>query len=175
MLLFIATEAMLFLLLFFSYFYLAAHNAQWPPKEDPRLLLPAIMTVLLISSSFVLRWGEQGIKRGESARLRTGLLLTIGLGLVFVLVQSFEYYHHLQSEKPGSSAYASIFYTTTSFHAAHLVLGLLMLGFVTARAFAGHFDEQRHAAVTSVSLYWHFVDIIWLFILAILYLSPRLH
>ena len=172
--LFIATEAMLFALLLFSYFYLATSSPRWPPTSKPHLLLPLIMTVILVSSSFVLRFGEKGIKRNDIERLRLGLLLTIAMGLVFLTIQFFEFKIHLAHERPGSSAYASIFFTTTSFHAAHVIVGLLMLGFITARTFVGHFDARQHAPVTAVALYWHFVDIVWLFILSILYLSPRL-
>ncbi|MBN1239394.1 MAG: heme-copper oxidase subunit III, partial [Gammaproteobacteria bacterium] len=82
---------------------------------------------------------------------------------------------HLRTLTPEESAYGSIFYTITSFHFLHLVLGIFMLLFVLARAFAGHFDGRRHLAVKNATMYWHFVDIVWIFVVAILYLSPRFY
>jgi heme/copper-type cytochrome/quinol oxidase subunit 3 len=172
--LFIATEATLFALLFFAYFYLGSSKAEWP-REDPSLRLPLVMLGVLLTSSVVLSWGEKGIRRGNVVRLRAGLAATLILGLGFLVIQSIEYAHHLEKQTPQTDAYASIFYTITSFHAAHVLVGLLMLLHVFARSLAGHFDEHRHLAVQNASLYWHFVDVVWLLIVGILYVSPHFY
>lgn len=173
--LFIATEGALFVLLFFAYFYLGASKPYWPLEEDPSYRLALWLLAILVASSITAHWGQRGIETGDAARLKIGLLATLLLAAVFVFVQFAEFRNHLQTLKPDSSAYGSIFYTITSFHFAHLVLGILMLVFVLARALAGHFDERRHVAVKNATMYWHFVDVVWLFVVVIVYLSPRLY
>ena len=173
--LFIGTEGMLFALLFFGYFYLGGSQAKWPPREDPTLKLALVLLAILLASSVVLWWGERGIKRGSAATLRLGLVGTLLLAAAFLYVQSIEYRHHLQKLTPQTDAYGSIFYTITGFHLAHVIVGVLMLLFVLARAMAGHFDGERHLAVQNAALYWHFVDVVWLLVVAILYVSPRLY
>lgn len=173
--LFIATEAMLFALLFFSYFYLGAHRPEWPAEEDPKYKLALLMLAVLLTSSAVLYWGERAVKKGALGQLQICLGGTILLGIGFLVISSVEYANHLKVLTPRSNAYGSIFYAITSLHAAHLILGLMMLIFVLARALAGHFDAHRHLAVKNAALYWHFVDVIWVCVVAILYLSPRLY
>lgn len=170
-----ATEAAFFAYLLMSYFYLAVASSSWPPSgvENPRLRLPSIMTVLLVSSSGVLYWGERGIAQGRQQRLRIAIVVTFLLGAAFVTLQALEYHRELQQMLPSAHAYASIFYTTTAFHGAHVTFGLLLLLFTLARALLGHFDERTHLGVKVTSLYWHFVDVVWLFIFTCLYLSPR--
>ena len=125
--LFILTEAALFILLFFSYFYLAQGGWRWPLEEAPKLRLALPMLVVLWISSGVLHWGEKQVRAQRYSRARAGLAGTIVLGLVFLAMQAFEYMDHLKSLTPRTDVYGSIFYTITSFHAAHLILGLLML------------------------------------------------
>jgi heme/copper-type cytochrome/quinol oxidase subunit 3 len=173
--LFIGTEAMLFALLFFSYAYLGASKAEWPPEHDPSLRLPLILLAILVTSSFVLEWGSKGIEKGSQLRLKLGLILTLMFSAAFLYVQKLEYVHHLKEVTPGTNAYGSILFTILSFHLAHLILGSAMLLYVLARSFAGHFSERKHLAVENVSLYWHFVDVVWLFIVGILYVSPHLY
>lgn len=173
--LFIATEAMLFALLFFAYFYLGASRPEWPPKEDPSYKYALILLGILLLSSAVLHWGERGIKQGSAGRLKAGLGLTLLLGLAFLGVQMLEYRSHLKHLQPTTDAYGSIFYTITGFHLAHVLVGMLMLAFVFARALAGHFDRRRHLAVENASLYWHFVDVVWVCVVAVLYLSPHFY
>lgn len=173
--LFIGTEAMLFALLFFSYAYLGASRPEWPPRSDPAMKLALIMLGILMVSSVVLHWAERGIKKGAQARFKIGLILTLLLGGVFLVIQRFEFVHHLKEVTPGTNAYGSIFFTIASFHLAHLIVGMLMLLYILARAFAGHFSEEKHLAVENASLYWHFVDFIWLCVVITLYLTPRMY
>jgi len=170
-----ATEAAFFAYLLMSYFYLSLRSPSWPPPgtEAPRLVRPSVMTALLVSSSLVLWWGERGIEQGRQRRLRVGLVGAVVLGAAFLTMQLLEYRRELRLMQPGTHAYASIFYTTTAFHGAHVTFGVLLLLFTLARALLGHFDEQSHLGVKVTSLYWHFVDVVWLFIFTMLYLSPR--
>lgn len=173
--LFVATEAMLFVFFFFAYFYLGSHRPEWPPGEDPTLEYALPMLGVLLASSAILWWGEKGIEEGAVGRLKGALLGTLFLGLVFLALTWQEYREHLRTLTPDMNAYGSIFYSITSLHLAHLSLGMLMLAHVLARAFAGHFGAERHLAVKNASLYWHFVDTVWVVIVAVLYLSPRLY
>ena len=170
--LFIATEAALFVLLFFSYFYLAATRPNWPLHKDPSFTYALVLLAILIISSLVATWAEHGIKKGHPLRLNIGLGLTLLLGVLFLVVQYFEYNSHLKELKPTENAYGSIFYTITSFHLAHVIVGMCMLGFVFVRGLAGHFDKEHHVAVQNTVLYWHFVDVVWIFVVGILYISP---
>jgi cytochrome c oxidase subunit 3 len=169
-----ATEAMLFASFLGAYFFLrgsveafAAEGGQYVP-----LTRPLVMTMLLLSSSVTAWWGETRIKRGDTKQLRIGLAITFMLGVAFLGVQASEYAHRETSWT--TSAYDSLFITITGFHGAHVAGGLLMNLYVQVRAWLGHFDAGRHDAVSNSVFYWHFVDAVWLFILAALYLSPRL-
>ncbi|HVX40630.1 MAG TPA: cytochrome c oxidase subunit 3 [Gemmatimonadaceae bacterium] len=174
MLWFCATEAMLFACFIASYFYLrgnfeafGAEGGKYPP-----IILTLPMTVILLASSVSNWWGERGIKQGNQLQLRIGLAVTFLLGLTFLIMQGFEY--HDKPFGPTVSAYDSVFYTTTAFHGAHVAIGLLMNLYVQFRAWLGHFTAERHLAVENAGLYWHFVDVVWLFIFSSLYISPRL-
>lgn len=176
MIAFIATEASLFVCLFLSYWYLSRGQLAWPPPplEPPKLGLSSLMTVLLLSSSATLHWASGGIRVGNQRRLRTGVLVTFLLGLGFLITQVFEYREYLKHVLPKGSAYGSIFYTITSIHGAHVLLGALMIAYVGSQARAALYTAERHLPVRLVSWYWHFVDLIWVFIFGILYVRPHL-
>jgi heme/copper-type cytochrome/quinol oxidase subunit 3 len=171
MMLLIATEASLFAYLLFSYFYLGSlATGPWPPGGPPSLKLVLPNTAILLISSGTMVWAERGIKRGDTTRLRIGLVATLLLGIVFLAIQGVEY--SKQHFTPMTSAYGSLFFTITGFHGAHVAVGLLMIAVIAVRAFLGHFREGRHEAVTNVSWYWHFVDVVWLCVFTSLYLAP---
>jgi cytochrome c oxidase subunit III len=174
MLLFCVTEAALFLYFLGGYFYLRGTVHAFAAEEGKfaSLTVPVVLTTLLVTSSFTLRWGEQGIRRGDRRRLTVGLVATIVLGLSFLALQSMEYAR--QPHVPQSDAYWSAFYTITGFHGMHVVLGLLILGFNLLRTVKGHFTGDRHLAVENGSLYWHTVDIVWIGVVSSLYFAPRL-
>jgi heme/copper-type cytochrome/quinol oxidase subunit 3 len=176
MVLLCASEAALFAYFIVSYFYLGAANPAWPPAgtELPKLQLPLIMTALLLSSSVVLIVAERQRERGNRAAYRAGLALTMILGIGFLSMQAMEYREKLQHFKPTSNAYASTFFTITGFHGAHVAFGVLLLLLTLFRDLLGRIDPDRPVAVKVSSLYWHFVDLVWLVILTSLYLSPRL-
>lgn len=172
--LFILTEAMLFLMLFFAYYYLGHWAPRWPP-EPPKLRLALIMLVVLVSSSVVLYFGEQAARVHAFGRARLLVGTTVVMGIGFLVLQTFEYADHLTHLRPSTNAYGSIFYTLTSLHGAHVVLGLLMLGYVLLlpeQHMAGA-EKPPHHALKNASLYWHFVDVVWIFLVALLYVAPN--
>lgn len=173
MVLVIATEAMLFAYLLFSYFYLASSaTGKWPPGGKPELTLVIPNTIILLFSSACIWWGERGLRRGSRRRLVAGLSATLLLGIAFLSIQSVEYSRktfHL-----SSSAYSSLFFTITGLHGTHVFVGLLMVAIALVRTLRGHFTPERHLAVTNTAMYWHFVDAVWLVVFTSLYLSPYL-
>jgi heme/copper-type cytochrome/quinol oxidase subunit 3 len=172
MLMFIVTETMLFVSLFFSYYYLGRLQPVWPPSA-PKYGLALLMLVLLLSSSLVLYRGERAERRGHAGVARRWTGLTVAIGLVFLGIQALEYRDRLRVLKPTTDAYGSIFYTITSFHAAHVILGLLMLGYVLLLPEIGPASKPPHRPLFNASLYWHFVDAVWIVIVALLYLAPN--
>ena len=174
----IATEATLFALLLASYFYIRFRSGpEWPPDgiHPPELELPLLMTVILWSSSIPVHMAEKGIERGNQQRLRGGLAVGFLLGAVFLLITvGVEWPETLHEFTPRTNAYGSMFFTITGFHATHVFVGLSVSLWTQARAWQGAFDEKRHVSVQNFAMYWHFVDIVWLFVLLSLYISPHL-
>lgn len=173
----IMTEAALFAMLIFSYFFLRFGQPAWPPAgiDPPSLTLPAIMTVILWSSSLPVHLADRGIKRGSQTRLRGGLLAGFLLGATFLALQVlFEYPETLAEFTPQTNSYGSLFFVITGFHGFHVLVGLLFSLWTQARAWAGAFTSDRHVTVQTFALYWHFVDVVWLFVLLTVYVSPYL-
>jgi heme/copper-type cytochrome/quinol oxidase subunit 3 len=170
-----ASEAALFAYFIAGYFYLGVSNPAWPPAgiELPKLEKPLLMTALLISSSIVLLLAEKQREHGKRVVYRAGMAVTVLLGIGFLVLQGLEYHEKLRTMSPTSGAYASVFYTITGFHGAHVAFGLLLLLYTLLRDVLGRIDPERPIPVKVASLYWHFVDGVWLVILASLYLSPR--
>jgi heme/copper-type cytochrome/quinol oxidase subunit 3 len=174
MLLFILTEAALFLMFFFTYYYLGhVSRGPWPP-EPPKLMFALVMLAVLVSSSIVLHLGERAETEGRSGAARLFVGATVLMGIGFLVLQTLEYRNHLKTLTPMTDAYGSIFYTITSFHAAHLMLGLCMLLYVLALPQIGPGHKPPHRALHNASLYWHFVDFVWVLIVALLYLAPNI-
>ena len=173
----ITTESALFAMLLFSYFFLRFQHPAWPPAgiSDPALTLPLIMTAVLWSSSLPVHLADRGIRRGSTALLRWGLAAGFALGAVFLWIQLFvEYPEILREFTPQSNAYGSLFFVITGFHGFHVLVGLLFSLWTQFRAAQGAFDSTRHLTVQVFAMYWHFVDVVWLFVLLAVYLSPRL-
>jgi cytochrome c oxidase subunit I+III len=168
----VATEAAFFGYLLFSYYYLGSLSTNPWPDVVPRIGLPAINTLVLISSSVAVWMAARGIRRNSNTRLVAWLGTAIVLGVVFISLQVVEYGREKFSMT--HDAYGSLFYTITGFHGAHVIVGLLMLVVVFIRAARGHFRAGRHEAITNVALYWHFVDVVWLAVFTSLYITPHL-
>jgi cytochrome c oxidase subunit 3 len=170
----ILTELMIFGALIGSYFYVRAGAHAWPPTgiDKPKLDKISIATVVLLGSSIPMWWAESGIRRGQVGRLRLGLAIAWVMGAAFFLNQLVEYRELAFGLR--DNVYGSLFYAITGLHGAHLVIGLVMNGLVQVKAWMGKFDEHHHLTVEVVSLYWHFVDGVWILVFSSLYLSPHL-
>jgi cytochrome c oxidase subunit I+III len=130
-----------------------------------------VFTVVLLASSVPLFWGEAAIRRGQVGRLRIALAASWLLGAAFVVNQVLEF-----RDLPFTAtenAYASLFVVITGLHGVHLVVGLAMSLVVQLKAATGWFGERRHETVTLFSMYWHFVDVVWIFVFSALYLSAH--
>jgi cytochrome c oxidase subunit 3 len=170
MYLFIISEIMLFGAFFTAYFFIRVVKSDpWPaPGHEIPVLLAAINTAILVSSSFTMHWALEGIKNGNKRALRAGLLTTFLLGLTFLSVQVNEYFH--LGWAVHDNAQGSIFYGLTGLHGAHVTIGLILLGMATVRAFRGHFSPESHRGVEVPGIYWHFVDIMWIVVFFSLYI-----
>jgi cytochrome c oxidase subunit III len=168
----IMTEASLFAYLLFAYYYFAAqYGRDWIP-ELPKFAMSGPNTAILIASSVAVWWGEEGVKRDARASQLIGLAGGILLGVLFVTIQMLEW-----RQKPfnlHSTSYGSSFFITTGFHMAHVAVGILMLAAVLLWSALGYFDKERHATISIVAVYWHFVDLVWLTIFFTFYVTPYL-
>jgi heme/copper-type cytochrome/quinol oxidase subunit 3 len=177
MLLFIATEATVFGILFATYFYLRFRNMPaWPPDgiKQPTLGLPLIMSALLLSSSIPMHVAELGVKRGKNAWVKAGLALSFLLGAGFLVIMlALEYPEKLKEFTAQSNVYGSLFFLITGLHGSHVFVGLVMNLWAQVKAARGRFDERHHLTMLNVAVYWHFVDAIWIFVFLTLYFSPR--
>ncbi|MEA2461702.1 MAG: cytochrome c oxidase subunit, partial [Actinomycetota bacterium] len=143
--------------------------------EAPSLGLPVIMSVVLLSSSFPMHWAETAVEKGNVARLKLGLAITFALGVAFLALQlGIEYPHALDEFTPRSNSYGSLFFVITGLHGAHVAVGLAMNAWNQARAWGGHYDEGNFLHVQTGAMYWHFVDVVWIFVFLSLYLGPNL-
>jgi cytochrome c oxidase subunit 3 len=181
--LFIASEVMFFGGLFAAYFIARADSPQWPPTEllSPEkvaagvelhleILLPAIATSLLILSSVVMQWGVFQIRKGNRTALVWALFISVVLGLVFLAMQMYDY-----SQLPfraSDTVYGTTFFTLTGFHGAHVAGGVIFMTVCLVRSMGGQFSAEHHEAVEAASLYWHFVDVIWIILFTVLYIVP---
>jgi cytochrome c oxidase subunit 3 len=129
--------------------------------------IPAINTLILLSSGVTVTWAHWGLKQGKRRQLEIGLILTILLGLTFLGLQAHEYLDAAFSIRTG--IYGATFYMLTGFHGLHVTLGAIMLTVITARVFAGHFSPDNHFGFEAVSWYWHFVDVVWLLLFVFVY------
>ena len=170
MLLFIASEVMLFGSFFTAYFFVRVVNGYaWPPEgfELPRYVA-GINTAILVTSSFTVQCALQSIRRGNRAGMQAGLVLTFLMGLTFLLTQVVEYSR--VGFAPHDNAFTTIFFCLTGLHGAHVFVGLTILLFMSIRAFRGHFDAEHHHGVELGGIYWHFVDVMWIVVYTTVYI-----
>jgi cytochrome c oxidase subunit 3 len=174
MMLTILTEGFLFISLFASYFMLGSNKERWRIEELPKLHYALPMFVVLLISSVVLHWGERQVKKTSygSARLALGLTILVGFG--FLALSALDYREHWRTLTPYSDSYGSIFYTIVSFHAAHVIVGLLILAYVLVLPRYAPTAESPYRPYHVAAMYWHFVDVVWIFVVAILYVGPHL-
>jgi cytochrome c oxidase subunit III len=177
MVLFIGSEVMLFASFFAAYFFVRFNIAdEWPPIANDGqpfelpVLLTAVNTAVLVTSSFTLHWGEHRLKHYNDRKgLERGLLLTIFLGFTFLIIQINEYAH--LGFTPQDQAFSGAFYTLTGFHGLHVFVGasLLVLMYIRVKR-AIDFSSRWATPLTAASLYWHFVDVVWVILFILVYL-----
>ncbi len=168
-----------------THHYLWPHfQYTWPLLQNPNPTLyvgprevmntwgiPALNTLILLSSALTLTWAHWGLVKEKHQQLLIGLVITILLGLTFEALQIHEYV--LAYEEfgltLGSGIYGSTFFALTGLHAMHVSIGLIMLMVILLRTLRGHFSAEHHFAFAAVSWYWHFVDVVWLFLFVFVY------
>ena len=177
--LFISSEAFFFGALFTTYFFLRARIPAWEPifGETPTLTmdplpvigigLPLLNTLELIVSSVTMQFAVNAIKRGDRAGLRNWLIPTIILGASFLVGQGYEYLHI--GFQPRDGVFGAVFFTLTGFHGAHVTGGVVFNTIVFFRTLKGQFTARRHLAVEAASIYWHFVDVVWICLVITIY------
>jgi cytochrome c oxidase subunit 3 len=144
-----------------------------PAKFEPMGAwgLPAINTLLLLTSGATVTWAHWGILKNNRRQLVLGLFMTVALGIAFLACQAVEY-HHAYTEMGltlGAGAYGASFFMLTGFHGFHVLLGTIMLIVILLRSMKGHFTAQRHFGFEGVAWYWHFVDVVWLGLFVFVY------
>ncbi|HVU19178.1 MAG TPA: cytochrome c oxidase subunit 3 [Rhizomicrobium sp.] len=169
------TEASLFAYLLFSYYYLAVQPhlpGTFPEGGPPDLALALPNTFVLLLSSGAVAWAQFNIEHDQRWRLVLGLGVAALLGIVFLIVQYFEW--SAKTFTLASTTYSSLYYVVTGFHMAHVVVGVGMLIVLTAWSAMGYFNRFRYAHIHIGALYWHFVDAVWLAMFFTFYITPLL-
>ncbi|KAB1188793.1 MULTISPECIES: heme-copper oxidase subunit III [Haloferax] len=176
MIAFLGSELATFGALFIYYFFIRAGT--WPPQELPHLLgsLVLINTGLLIASSFTLHWAHVAIRNENRRNFILGLAATLVLGIIFIGGQVYEYYVFIIEEgfDITSGLFGSAFYGLTGLHGLHVSMGAVILGIVFVRALRGQYSAERHVSVSTASMYWHFVDVVWIFLVVVLYAGAEI-
>jgi cytochrome c oxidase subunit 3 len=170
MIIFLCSESVIFLAFFAGYAVLKLSSPVWLPVgvEGLEVRSPLINTIILVSSSFVAYFAERQLQRGSLWGFRALWLLTMAMGAYFVAGQAIEWRGLAFSLHDG--VFGGTFYLLTGFHGLHVITGILLMGLMLARSFRPGNYEGGEAGVTSVSLFWHFVDVIWIILFALIYL-----
>ncbi|MEM7427749.1 MAG: cytochrome c oxidase subunit 3 [Pseudomonadota bacterium] len=183
MILFIASEVMFFVAWFWAFFDASLYAGEaiqaarvehtggsWPPKGievfDP-WHLPFLNTVILLTSGTTVTWAHHALLHNDRQGLKWGLICTVALGALFTAVQAYEYGHAAFGF--SGSIYGATFFMATGFHGFHVLVGTLFLIVCLFRALAGHFKPEQHFGFEAAAWYWHFVDVVWLFLFAAIY------
>ena len=193
MILFIASEVMFFVGWFWAWFDFALFPApieqiadgvwaslvsqnpagalgNFPPDGVdvlPAFELPLLNTLILLCSGTTVTWAHHSLINGDREGLKKGLWLTIALGVLFTFIQAYEYSHAAFGF--GGNNYSSAFYMATGFHGFHVLVGTIFLIVCLARTYKGHFTPRQHFGFEAAAWYWHFVDVVWLFLFVAVY------
>jgi cytochrome c oxidase subunit 3 len=200
MILFIASEVMFFVAWFWVFFEMTIFHevradwiiqgdaeamkawANWPPPGvetfDP-FHLPLMNTMILLLSGTTVTWAHHALQQGDRKGATLGLFLTVALGLLFTCVQVYEYsvagFHFGRTDAvQEANLYGASFFMATGFHGFHVVVGTIFLLVCLLRLLGGGFTPQKHFGLEAAAWYWHFVDVVWLFLFAFVYVTPRL-
>ena len=175
MILFILSEVLFFAAFFWAFFHhsitpdVAVGNV-WPPVGIQAFnpwSLPFINTIILLSSGVTVTWSHHSLQKDNRQAAIIGLILTIALGLSFTACQAHEY--HEATFALSSGIYGSTFYMATGFHGLHVIIGSIFLAVCLYRMFLGHFTMDHHVGYEAAIWYWHFVDVVWLFLFSGIY------
>ena len=175
MILFIASEVMFFVGWFWAYFDAslfpkAAIGGVWPPKGvevlDP-FAFPLLNTFILLCSGTTVTWAHHALLHGDRKGLKAGLWCTIALGALFSCIQAWEYAHAPFAFK--GSVYGATFFMATGFHGFHVLIGTIFLAICQLRTYRGDFTPKQHFGFEAAAWYWHFVDVVWLFLFVSIY------
>ena len=174
MMFFLASEALIFANFIAAFLYLEIQNL---PKTGgwrlDNVVTPLIFTIVLISSSVTVHLAGMAIRKGNIRAYAGWLALTIVLGIIFLGGQATEYTNLVhEGFTLSSSVFGSSFFTLTGFHGAHVTIGAIFLIVVLIRALRGDFTKTNHFAAVAAELYWHFVDIVWIFVFTLIYVVP---
>ena len=197
MIMFIASEVMFFVAWFWAFFDVSLFpsglfqpdniqqqigmvardeltGGQWPPQPAEGFEttfepwgLPLVNTLILLLSGTTVTWAHHAMLQNDRSGLTWGLTLTVILGAIFTVCQVYEYYHAAFAY--SGHIYGATFFMATGFHGAHVVIGTIFLFVCLLRALAGHFSPEQHFGFEAAAWYWHFVDVVWLFLFACIY------
>ena len=170
---FIASEAAIFGAFFAALFYARVHAKVWPPAGMPHfeILLPAVNTFILLSSSVTLHLAHLALERGRKDGVIAGLLMTIFLGALFLCGQAYEYgFLNGMAFNVTSGIFGTTFFMLTGFHGLHVLVGIIFLNVVYGAAIKNRFTPEQHFPFLAASWYWHFVDVVWICLFTIVYL-----
>ncbi|SUB02281.1 Cytochrome c oxidase subunit 3 [Pannonibacter phragmitetus] len=184
MILFIASEVMFFVAWFWAFFDASLFTSEaiqyarveatggvWPPEGitpfDP-WHLPLLNTLILLTSGTTVTWAHHALLENDRQGLKWGLTLTVVLGVIFSICQAYEYMHATFAF--SGNIYGATFYMATGFHGFHVIVGTIFLAVCLIRASAGQFTPQKHFGFEAAAWYWHFVDVVWLFLFATIYI-----
>ena len=172
----IGSEAIFFISLIVTYLYFwRSSTFQAEVMKHLNIRTTGFFTLLLISSSFTYFMAEKNYKQGHEKKMRNWLLVTILLGLVFLYGQSHEYYKLIHEEVTMSkSEFGSSFYTLTGFHGLHVLIGILLLLILLILTIQGSFRNKSSSVIGTIGIYWHFVDVVWIFVFTVIYVLPYL-
>jgi cytochrome c oxidase subunit 3 len=187
MIMFIASEVMFFVAWFWAFFDASLFSNEaiqasrvletggvWPPKGvevlDP-WHLPLVNTLILLTSGATVTWAHHALLNNDREGLKWGLVATVALGVLFTSIQAYEYAHaaFAFNRDNGGNIYGSTFFMATGFHGFHVIIGTIFLTVCLFRAMAGHFTPQQHFGFEAAAWYWHFVDVVWLFLFSAVY------
>ena len=170
MVIFVASEAMFFATFFGAYFTIYSVNPVWPPAGFPRLEpeLATVLTVLLVASSVTLQIGVRAIRRDRTRAMLVWLGLTILLGAGFLGLQLYDY--SLLGFGVRDGIFGSLFYVMTGLHMAHVFGGVVFLVLVLVQGLGGQLTHAHHDSMEAGSIYWHFVDVVWICLFTTFYL-----
>lgn len=166
---FIIAEAFIFAGFFAAYWYTRLTASAWPPVGTPHISMttPIVMTIILVASSVTIHFAEEKLEHNNTSGFISWLIVTMALGTVFFLISANEW-SHLMGEgfTFGTNVYGSSFFSITGFHASHVLVGLGIFLCVLIPALRGTISKNF---VKSASIYWHFVDVVWFFVVSQVY------